>query len=186
MAKTYDSLTDHLQEWILQQHLFFVATAPLSAEGHVNLSPKGLNSLRILNTNTVAYLDITGSGNETSAHIMENGRVTFMWLVLEGERNMVGAYGHGEVILPDTARWDELISQFEMLPGARQIIVNRITKVITSCGYGVPIFEYQEERDTAQRWAENKGEQGLIDYRREKNMQSLDGLPTPLCIVNKL
>lgn len=180
MAKFYDSLSDKHQAWIQDQHIFFVATAPLAADGHVNLSPKGHNCLRIFGPNTVAYLDLTGSGNETSAHILENGRVTFMWAAFEGAPNIMRTYGEGEVVLPGTARWDELIPHFEMLPGARQIIVNHITKVQTSCGFAVPFFDYKEDRMSLQDFATTKGEDGLIAYRQQKNCESLDGLPTPL------
>jgi hypothetical protein len=141
MAKTYDSLSDDMQQWIGQQHLFFVATAPLSADGHVNLSPKGYDCLRVLGANTVAYLDMTGSGNETSAHIMENGRITFMWCAFEGSPNILRAYGQGEVVVPETPRWDELITRFEPLLGARQIIVNHVTQVITTCGFAEQLLD---------------------------------------------
>jgi hypothetical protein len=180
MAKYFDALTDQQMQWIPQQHIFFVATAPLSAEGHVNLSPKGHDSLRLFDANTAAYLDMTGSGNETSAHIMENSRLTFMWCAFDGPPDIVRAYGEGEVVLPGTARWEELIPHFEMLPGARQIIVNHITKVQSSCGYAVPFFDYKEDRESLKKYALHKGEDGMIAYRREKNMQSIDGLPTPL------
>lgn len=180
MAKFYDALSDDLQAWIKKQHIFFVATAPLSGDGHINLSPKGHDALRILDANTVAYLDLTGSGNETSAHILENGRITLMWCAFAGSPDIVRAYGSGEVVLPDTSRWDEFRDQFDLLPGTRQIIVNHIEQVQTSCGYAVPFFEYQGERETLQKWATHKGEDGLRAYHQEKNMQSIDGLPTPL------
>lgn len=180
MAKFFDALSPELQDWIRQQHIFFVATAPLGAGGHVNLSPKGHDCLRVLGPNTVAYLDMTGSGNETSAHIMENARLTFMWCAFDGPPNIVRAYGRGEVVLPDTPRWDDLFPHFESLLGARQIIVNHIDKVQTSCGFAVPLFDYKAERETANKWAANKGEDGLYAYRCEKNLRSVDGLPTPL------
>lgn len=185
MAKDYPSLTGELQEWIRQQHVFFVATAPLDASGHVNLSPKGHDCLRILDANTIAYLDMTGSGNETSAHILENGRLTLMWCAFEGPPRVLRTYGQGEVLLPGSAKWDMLISQFEMLPGARQIIVNHITLVKTSCGYTIPFMDYQDERETGRKWALQKGEDGLDAYRCEKNMESIDGLPTPLSIIGE-
>ncbi|MBZ0297455.1 MAG: pyridoxamine 5'-phosphate oxidase family protein [Anaerolineae bacterium] len=180
MAKDYPSLSEEMQDWIMQQHVFFVATAPLSADGHVNLSPKGHDCLRVLDANTVAYLDMTGSGNETSAHIMENARLTLMWCGFEGPPRILRTYGQGEVVLPGTDRWNELIPHFEMLPGARQIIVNHITLVKTSCGYIVPFMDYREERETGRKWALQKGEEGLDAYRCEKNLESIDGLPTPL------
>lgn len=180
MAKFYDQLDDKLIEWIKAQHIFFVASAPLSAEGHVNLSPKGHDCLRVLDDHTVAYLDMTGSGNETSAHIKENGRVTFMWCAVEGAPRIMRTFGRGEVVLEGTDRWKELAPLFEMLPGARQIIVNHVEKVQTSCGFAVPFFEFTGERDALKDFAIQKGEEGLHTYHLEKNMKSIDGLPTPL------
>jgi hypothetical protein len=181
MGKVYDNITDHLQEFIKAQHMFFVATAPLSAEGHVNMSPKGCDSFRILSPSRVAYIDLTGSGNETSAHLLENGRITFMFCAFEGAPNIVRLYGQGRTILPGTAEWDELFPLFPDLLGARQIITADIHRVFTSCGYGIPFYDYVGERDTWERWAETKGADGLVEYRKEKNSASIDGLPTPLC-----
>lgn len=183
MGKQFDSLSDDLQQWIREQHIFFVATAPLADAGHVNLSPKGHDCLRVFDANTVAYLDMTGSGNETSAHIAENGRVTFMWCAFDGPANIVRAYGRGEVVLPNSERWQELIPHFDMLPGARQIIVNHVTKVQTSCGYAVPFFDYKADRETLKKWTAHKGDVGIQDYHREKNTRSLDGLPAPLAQI---
>lgn len=180
MGSFFDSLSEEVQAWISQQHIFFVATAPRSDEGRINLSPKGHDCLRVLDANTVAYLDMTGSGNETSAHIAENGRVTFMWCAFDGSPDIIRAYGRGEVVLKGTPRWDELIGNFELLPGARQIIVNHIEQVQSSCGYAVPFFDYQSDRETLMRWATNKGDDGLEKYQNQKNMQSIDGLPTPI------
>jgi hypothetical protein len=180
MATFYDSISDSLREFIEAQHLFFVASAPLDAEGHVNLSPKGYDGFRVLSPNRVAYLDLTGSGNETSAHLMENGRITFMFCAFDNPANIVRLFGKGQTILPDTPEWDDLMPHFEAHPSARQIIVAEIDKVQTSCGYGVPFFEYVGERPTLDKWAENKGPAGLVAYRAEKNVRSLDGLPTPL------
>ncbi|MGB3587498.1 MAG: pyridoxamine 5'-phosphate oxidase family protein [Tunicatimonas sp.] len=178
------SFTTHLSEkqiiWIKQQPMYFVATAPLQADGHINLSPKGLDSFRVLNEKTVAYLDITGSGNETSAHINENSRVTFMWCSFTEKPKIFRLYGRGEVVLPDTERWQQLIPHFHELPGARQIIVNHITKTQTSCGFGVPIMDFKHHRDTLTDWAVTKGEDGIQEYQQQKNTRSVDGLPTPL------
>lgn len=179
MAKFYDHLTDDLQDFIRRQHIFFVATAPLSADGHVNLSPKGYDTLRVLDAHTIAYLDITGSGTETAAHIMENERITMMWTAFEGSPNILRAYGRGEIVLPGSDRWDELIGAFNPVLGVRQMIVNHVTKVQTSCGFGVPFFDYVGERDALDKVAITKGEDGLAAYRREKNTRSIDGLPTP-------
>ena len=180
MAKFYDSISDDLREFIEAQHIFFVATAPLAADGHVNLSPKGHDVFRVLGPNQVAYLDLTGSGNETSAHLLENGRITFMFCAVKGPANILRLYGTGHAVLPDTPEWDELIPNFEVLTGTRQLIVADIHQVQTSCGYAVPFFDYVEDRQTLVKWAENKGPEGLTAYHAEKNFQSLDGLPTPL------
>ena len=180
MAKFYDQISDTLQDFIRAQHMFFVASAPLSAEGHVNVSPKGLDCLHIFSPNQVAYLDLTGSGNETSSHLHENGRITFMFCAFDGAPNIVRLFGRGRTILPDTPEWDTLIPNFTPLAGARQIIIADIDMVQTSCGYAVPFFDYVAERDTWERWAENKGEEGLVAYRAEKNSCSLDSLPSPL------
>ena len=185
MAKFYDSINSDIQDWIKQQKIFFVASAPLTAEGHVNVSPRGHDCLRIFDENTVAWLDLTGSGNESSAHIMENGRLTIMFCAFEGAPRILRLYGQGEVVLPESERWQELAPHFTMMPGARQIIVNHVTKVQTSCGFAVPFFDYQGERDSLVKYAETKGEDGMIEYRREKNVESIDGLPTPLKQVLK-
>jgi len=181
MAKLHPNITDSIRAFIEAQHLFFVATAPLSGEGHINLSPKGLNAFRVLSPERVAYLDLTGSGNETSAHLYENGRIVFMFCAFEGPPNILRLYGQGRTVLPGAAEWDALFAQFPQdLAGVRQIIVADIDRVQTACGYAVPFMEFVGERDTQRRWAEAKGEDGLEAYRREKNLCSVDGLPTPL------
>lgn len=180
MAKVFDSITPELQEFIAAQNLFFVATAPLSSTGHINLSPKGLDSFRILSPNRVAYLDLTGSGNETSAHLLENGRVTFMFCAFQGAPSILRLYGQGRVILPAAREWPELHPLFSPIAGARQIIMADIDRVQTSCGHGVPLMEYQGQRSVLVNWAEKKGEEGLAAYWQQKNLVSLDGLPTPL------
>lgn len=181
MAKVFPALTPELESFIQSQQIFFVGTAPLAATGHVNLSPKGLNSFRILSSNRVAYLDLTGSGNETSAHLQENGRITFMFCAFQGKPLILRLYGQGQVYLPKQEGWDGLASNFtDIPPGTRQIIVATIDRVQTSCGSGVPFYEYQGQRDVLIPWAEKKGEAGVQAYHREKNMVSIDGLPTPL------
>ncbi len=180
MAKWYDQIFDELQDFIRKQHLFFVASAPLSADGHVNVSPKGMDCLRILSNNRVAYLDLTGSGNETSAHILENGRITFMFCAFDGPPRILRLFGQGRAVRPDSPDWDALAANFTLLPGARQIIVAEIDKVQTSCGYAVPLYDYQGDRDVLIKWAENRGEDGLRDYWQEKNVCSIDGLPTSI------
>lgn len=183
MGKLFDHITDELQTFIEKQHMFFVATAPLSGEGHVNLSPKGMDSFRVLSPNRVAYMDMTGSGNETSAHIAENGRITFMFCAFEGSPQIVRLYGAGRTVLPTSAEWEALAPNFTLHLGTRQIIVTDIHRVTTACGYAVPLFEYRSERETLVKYWEAKGEAAVPDYQRTKNITSIDGLPTPLCEV---
>lgn len=180
MAKIFDHITKELQDFIAAQQLFFVASAPLSADGHVNMSPKGLDCFRILSPHQVAYLDLTGSGNETSAHIQENGRITLMFCSFAGKPLILRLYGKGQTILPNSPNWDALYSLFPPIPGTRQIIVADIELVQTSCGFGVPLYEYQGQRQTLVDWANKKGEQGVKDYQQQKNVVSIDGLSTPL------
>lgn len=178
MAKFYEELTSALQQFIAEQQLFFTATAPTA--GRVNVSPKGIDTFRCLNQNTVAYLDLTGSGNETSAHLYENGRMTIMFCSFTAKPMILRLYGRGEVITPTHTDWEALVEQFHALPGQRQIIRLHIDSVQTSCGYGVPLYEFQRERPTLKEWAEKKGDEGLKAYREEKNLTSIDGLPTHL------
>jgi len=177
MGKQYDQITPEIAEWVRQQHLFFVATAPLAGDGHINCSPKGLDSLRILAPHKVAYLDLTGSGAETIAHLRENGRIVFMFCAFDGAPKIVRFHGRGEVVTSTSPGWSELQGLFPDYPGARSIIVAEITRVSDSCGFGVPKFEFSEDRDAMQRWAETKGPEGLSQYRKQKNTRSLDGLP---------
>ena len=180
MGAFHGSIADHHKKFIESQHLFFVSTAPLNSEGHINLSPKGLDSFRVLSARKVAYMDIVGSGNETSAHILENGRITFMFCAFGGRPNILRLYGKGYTVLPDDSEWPELSSHFTLLPSTRQIIVADIFKVQTSCGFGVPFYRFTGERDHAHKWADKKGAVGLEEYKQEKNLVSLDGLPTAL------
>lgn len=180
MAKTFDSITEELQKFIADQHIFFVGTAPLSSTGHVNLSPKGLDSFRILSPNRVAYLDLTGSGNETSAHLQENGRITFMFCSFGEKPSILRLYGWGITVLPESSDWESLYLLFPQIPGTRQIIVADIERLQTSCGFGVPLYEYQGQRQTLVNWAEKKGDKGIQEYHQQKNLLSIDGLPTPL------
>jgi pyridoxamine 5'-phosphate oxidase-like protein len=180
MAKTYPTITDELRTFIEAQQMFFVASAPLAAEGHVNLSPKGLDCLRVLGPQRVAYLDLTGSGNETSAHLLENGRITLMFCAFDGPPRILRLYGTGTTALPDSSIWAELHPLFPSYPGARQIIVADITRVQTSCGFAVPRYDYTGQRDTLLKWAKAKGQQGVEAYRQEENVCSIDGLTTAL------
>jgi hypothetical protein len=180
MAKFYDQLSEHHQQFIRQQHMFFVATAPLINDGHVNLSPKGVDSFRVLAPNRVAYMDLTGSGNETSAHLLENGRITFMFCAFAGSPNILRLYGTGRTVLPQHPDWDELSAHFTLYPSTRQIIAADIIQVQTSCGFGVPLYEYVGQRDQHFKWADNLGQEAVQAYSRQNNASSLDGLPTPL------
>ena len=177
MGTVLSALDEKLTAFIREQHLFFVATAPSGSEGHVNLSPKGLDSFRVLDPHTVAYLDLTGSGVETIAHLRQNGRITLMFCAFSGAPNIVRLYGRGEVIRHDEEGFAELAALFAPLPGARAVIRVRVERVATSCGYGIPRLEYGDDRDTLLKWAEKKGPEGTSRYRNEKNSESLDGLP---------
>jgi hypothetical protein len=180
MGERHTAIPEKLQRFIESQHVFFVATAPAGGDGRVNVSPKGLNTLRILAPDRVAYLDLTGSGNETSAHLRENGRITFMFCAFSGPPLIVRLYGRGSTVPPGTAQWEELLPRFEVFPGMRQIIVAEIDLVATSCGFGVPFLDFDRERETLEKWARNRGEGRLDTFRREFNAESIDGLPTPL------
>jgi hypothetical protein len=177
MAKLYDQITDRLAEFIQAQPLFFVASAPLAADSHVNLSPKGLDCLRILSPTQVAYLDLTGSGNETSAHIQENGRITLMFCAFEGPPRILRLFGEGHAHPVGSPRFEELVPRFERLPGTRSIITVAIERVQTSCGYSIPFMDYRDERPTLQQWAERRGDDGLRQYWADRNVASIDGLP---------
>lgn len=180
MGKFFSEIQEQHQRFIENQRMFFVGTAPLSVDGHMNVSPKGKDSFRILSGNRVAYLDIVGSGNETSAHILENGRITLMFCAFEGPPNILRLYGRGYTVLPGDQEWAELSVHFKLMPAMRQIIVADIDMVQTSCGFSVPLYSYLGERDHAEKWAEHKGADGLELYKAEKNQVSLDGLPTAL------
>lgn len=176
MGQRYSELSQDLIQFIWNQSIFFVATAP--ADGRVNLSPKGMDSLRVLDPNTVAWLNVTGSGNETAAHLLENDRMTIMFCAFEGKPMILRLYGQAKAYHARDAEWDELVQRFEMIPGARQIFVLNIDLVQTSCGMGVPYFEYKGERHQLTDWAEKKGAQGISEYWEKKNQVSLDGKPT--------
>lgn len=170
-------ISAELADWISRQHLFFVATAPLDGDGHVNLSPKGHDTLRVIDERTVAYLDLTGSGVETIAHLRENGRITIMLTAFDGNPNIVRLHGRGEPVVPGDERFDGLVARFDDLPGIRSVIVVHVTRVHESCGYAVPLYTYVADRDRLRKWSEAKGVDGLVTYRANKNAASIDGLP---------
>ncbi len=180
MGKVLESIDDELQDWIGQQPLFFVATAPMSIDGHINCSPKGMDTFRILGTDRVAYLDLTGSGAETMAHLQENGRIVIMFCGFTGPPRIVRLHGRGSVILPRSEDWERWISSFPDLPGSRSIVMIEVERVSQSCGYAVPKLKFEQDRDTLEKWAKGKSEQELQDYRNLKNRVSIDGLPTPI------
>ena len=177
MGKVHDAIDDSLAAWLGAQHLFFVATAPAGGDGHVNLSPKGLDSFRILDPHTVAYLDLTGSGVETIAHVRDNGRVTFLFCAFDGPPKIVRLYGRGEVLPAGEAAYAALAPQFPALPGARAIIRVRLERIADSCGYAVPQFAFKADRAQLIAWAERKDAAALDEYRAQKNARSIDGLP---------
>jgi hypothetical protein len=180
--KIHPEITPELNEFISRQRLFFVASAPLTAEGHINLSPKGLDSFCVLSPRQVAYLDLVGSGNETSAHLRENGRITFLFCAFDGAPNILRLYGKGRTVLPGHPEWEALCQKFALgvSDGVRQVIVADITRVQTSCGFGVPLYEYQGERDQLPKWVAKKGRAGLQTYVQGHNRTSIDGLESAL------
>jgi hypothetical protein len=176
MAKVLDALDDGLIDWIGAQHVFFVASAP-SEGGHVNLSPKGHDVLRVLGPHAVAYLDLTGSGAETMAHTRENGRLTIMFCAFEGPPRILRLFGRGTAHALGSDRFAELSPRFADLPGERAIVELAIERIQTSCGYAVPFMDYREERPTLQQWAARQDDDELAAYRRQKNAVSIDQLP---------
>lgn len=178
MARFYPALEDRHRAFIAAQHLFFTASG--TADSRINLSPKGMDSLRVLSDSRVAYLDLTGSGNETGAHLRHDGRLTLMWCSFGADPLILRLYGRGHAVRRQDAGWAALRGHFPTLPGERQIIVLDIEAVQTSCGYGVPHYTYDGERETLARWAKKKGATGLADYWRDKNQVSIDGLPSGL------
>jgi hypothetical protein len=179
MGKIYESISAEHQAFIERQPVFFVASAPLSPSGHVNLSPKGLDSLRVLDSRTVTYLDLTGSGNETAAHLTENGRLTFMFCAFDGSPKILRLYCRGRIVTRASHEWEAALQRFPTHVGIRQIVVATVESVQTSCGFGVPLLTLTGQRDQLPRWAQSKGEDGLVEYRRSRNAVSLDGLLPP-------
>ena len=183
MSRFYDRIDEKFRRFIDEQHMFFVATAP--REGRVNLSPKGLDTFRVIDDRTVAYLDLTGSGNETAAHVLENGRITFMFVSFTRNAMILRLYGTAKAIQPSDAAWEEHAAQFPRIPGMRQIFVAEIDSIQTSCGYGVPEYEHSKERTTLQKFAVAKQAEGMRQYWEDNNLTSIDGLPTGLELGNR-
>ena len=180
MGALLPELGDSQIELILAQKIFFVATAPLSGSGRVNLSPKGLDCFRVLGPRSVAWLDVIGSGNETSAHVLENGRITVMFCSFDSTPWILRLYGVGRTVLPGANGWQELIGHFDPPVNTRQLMVVDVQAVQKSCGFGVPMYEYVGPRDHFRKWSEARDSEAMVDYQREKNRVSIDGLPTPL------
>lgn len=176
MGKRLTSITPELQQFIENQKIYFVATA--MSEGTINLSPKGMDSLRVLSPNRVMWLNVTGSGNETATHLLEHDRITIMFCAFEGKPLILRLYGTGKVYHHRDPEWDENISLFTPLPGARQLIDIYVDTVQTSCGMSIPFMDYNREREELNNWATKKGEEGIHAYWEQKNMVSLDGHPT--------
>lgn len=176
MGDIHESIDDQLAAFIAAQHLFFVATAP-SEGGHINVSPKGLDTFRVLGPQRVAYLDLTGSGAETVAHLRDNGRVTLMFCAFEGPPRIVRLAGRGSVAVPGDDTFAELRNEFPDLPGVRAVIDVDVDRIADSCGFAVPRYDFVGERDVLNRWAGRKTTEELDEYRRTKNAASIDGLP---------
>ena len=182
MGQRYSEISDKLKQFIENQKLFFVGTA--TADSRLNISPKGMDSLRVLDKNRVVWLNVTGSGNETSAHIQEDPRMTIMLTAFEGNPMILRLYGDAKVVHKNDREWEELFSLFNPIPGARQIFDLTVDLVQTSCGMAVPIYDYIEEREQLKNWAVKKGEEGLKEYWQEVNQVSLDGKPTNIVSAN--
>jgi hypothetical protein len=179
MGKVHDFIDDRIRGFIEAQQMFFVGTAPSEPAGYLNLSPKGLDTLRILGPRTLIYLDYVGSGSETIAHLRQNGRIVVMWCAFAGPPNIVRIHGRGDVIEPADPEFAEFRPLFPAeLPGVRSLIRIAVERVGDTCGFGVPLFEYAGQRSQLTRWAEQKGADGLKQYQRDKNRVSVDGLPS--------
>ncbi|VAX38709.1 FIG01023442: hypothetical protein [hydrothermal vent metagenome] len=178
MGQQYSEISETVKQFIENQKLYFIGTA--AVDGRVNVSPKGMDSLRVLGKNRVVWLNMTGSGNETSAHVQENSRMTIMFTAFEGKPLILRLYGSAKVIHKNDSEWNELFSLFNPIPGARQIFDLTVDLVQTSCGMAVPFFDYVEERDQLNSWASKKGDAGIQEYWLEKNQISLDGKPTDI------
>ena len=176
MAQRYSELSDAHIQFIAKQKMFFVGTA--TTDSRINISPKGMDSLRVLSNRRIAWLNVTGSGNETSAHVQQQPRMTVMFCAFDGPPLILRLYGTARVVHPRDPEWRELFSLFPPLPGARQIFDVTIDLVQTSCGMAVPYLSYTGDRELLNEWAAKKGEEGLKQYREEKNQVSLDGIPT--------
>ena len=170
------TITPEISLWIGEQRMFFVATAPLASDGHINVSPKGGDAFRLLGAREAVYQDLTGSGAETAAHIRENGRIVIMFCAFQGPPRIVRLHGYGTLVAPEHPRYPEFLNLFPPNPGTRAFVHIRIDRVSQSCGYSVPLYEFQAQRETLNRWAEARTPEGLKAFRGQKNRKSIDGL----------
>ena len=178
MGKTYDQLDERLHRWIADQRMFFVATAPSGTGGHVNLSPKGhADTFTILDERTVAYLDLTGSGAETIAHLRDNGRIVLMFCAFSGPPRILRLHGRGQVVLPEDAAWLGLMARFPARRGARAVVVVDVQRIADSCGSAVPRYDFAGQRDLLDQWTDRKDDAALDAYRAQRNRTSIDDLP---------
>ena len=182
MGKQFEELTDRQISFIREQKIFFVGTA--TGDSRVNVSPKGMDSFRVLGKNRVAWLNVTGSGNETAAHMRTHPRMTILFVAFEGSPMILRLYGEAKAVHINDPAWDELFGLFEPIPGARQIFDVSVDLVQTSCGMAVPYFDYVEERDQLKEWTVKRGDEGLKEYWAEKNQQSIDGIATEIVVKN--
>jgi len=181
MGSTLSEIDEAMSQWIKRQKIFFVATAPMSSDGHINCSPKGSDTFRIIDGHTVAYLDLTGSGAETIAHLRENGRMVIMFCDFDGEPMIVRFHGRGEVVLPSHPEYDQLAENFPKFTGTRSIIRLNVSRISNSCGMAVPLMDFRADRRDLDEWAEDRGPEKLVAYRQRKNAVSIDGLPALDC-----
>ena len=177
MGKEYTEIDDRIHKWIGRQQVFFVSTAPTASDGLINCSPKGLDSLRVLGPRSVAYVDTGGSGIETVAHLKDNGRITLMLCAFDGPPRIFRFYGKGDVIEPHHDDFESLLAEFPAMPAARNIIRIHVERIIDSCGYGVPLYEFKSHRDSLPNYFSNQSDEDILAYRRDHNSESLDGLP---------
>jgi hypothetical protein len=181
MSKQLPNIDPELAEWISRQRIFFIATAPLSAAAHLNISPKGADAFRVLSPMEVAYQDFTGSGAETAGHLRENGRIIVMFCAFDGAPKIVRLHGRGELVIPGHARFQELVALFPPHAGTRAIVHITLDRVSSSCGFSVPFFDFRANRDALDRWTEKQSAEDLIAYRAKKNRLTIDGLPAFPC-----
>ncbi len=178
MGKIESKIAEKYQAFIANQKMFFVSTAP--KEGRLNLSPKGLDTFRVINANKVAWLNLTGSGNETAAHLLEDNRMTVMFCAFEGNPTILRLYGYTRIVHTDEPEWQEYVALFPDFKGIRQLMIMEVDAVQKSCGYAVPLYEYKGQRDTLIHWTDKKGADGIKAYWKDRNATSIDGKKTDL------